>query len=171
MSFFLKLKSQKAKEALERDFAAAVARENVFALEKIGDGIIADIRTKDHFHGTLEKGLWKKVKARKSSARLDMGWSGVGAAFGPGHEFGFKKKKWFVKPVNVRTSTEQTDKRLGKPILALRFVVGGQVVYSRGHEVSAPKKLHPHFKPAADRYPIQETIDLAIVKAKQRVGL
>jgi hypothetical protein len=176
MSFNIQIDAGQVADALDRKFLAAFARERVVALEKIADGILNNIKREKIFpnekKGTLKKGLWRgKVKSTKTNASVDLGWSGVGAAFGPGHEFGFKKTKWKVAPVGIRTSTTQTTKRIGKPILALRFVAGGEVAYSRGHEVSAPSKLYPHFVPAAKKYAADKEFSAAVDRAARRAGL
>jgi hypothetical protein len=175
MTFNVKMNAKDAEQSLDR-FPAAYAREMVPALQEIGDGIIASIRRRQIWpketKGILKQGLWKgDVRSRQSGSEIDLGWSGVGAAFGPGHEWGFKKSSWMVRPVGIRKSTEHTDKRIGEPIKALRFVgPGGMVCYSRGHKVSAPRELKPHFKPALDSYPVQERMGIAVDRAMDRAG-
>lgn len=174
--FTVKADTQPVTDAIMDRLPIAFARERVVALEQIADGIIASIRSRKIFDketvGTLKKGLWRgEVKSTKSDASVDMGWSGVGAAFGPGHEFGFKKASWPIKPVGVRVSTKETSKRLGQPIVALRFVSGGLVCYSRGHSVSAPRALKPHYKPALDAYPVEQRMGEALDRAVKRAGL
>lgn len=174
-TFNIKADARGVKDALSNKFPAAYVRESGIALEEIADGIIASIRARriwpKETKGILKKGLWRsEPKYRKSGAEIDMGWSGEGAAFGPGHEFGFKKKKWSIAPVNIRKSTKHTDKRIGLPIKALRFVMGGRVLYSRGHEVSAPEEK-PHFEPAAKAYPIDARMGQALEAATRRAGL
>jgi hypothetical protein len=174
--FNIKADTRGVTDALSDKLPAAYARESGVALEEIADGIIASIRRRriwpNERIGTLKRGLWRsEPKYRKSGAEIDMGWSGEGAAFGPSHEFGYKKSRWKVAPVNLRTSTAQTSKRMGQPIRALRFVVGGTVVYSRGHEVSKPRQEKPHWKPALEAYPVERRMGRALDSAVRRAGL
>jgi hypothetical protein len=157
------------------------------ALEEIGDGIVANIRRRQIWSKgggeTLKKGLWSgPVQPSRTTPEIDMGWSGEGAAFGPGHEWGFKKSSWMVKPKNVRTSTTwasagrsggkyQVGGNIGQPIKALRFVMGGKVFYSKGHRVRAPRVLKKHWQPAYDAYPVGKRMELALDRAADRVGL
>lgn len=176
MTFNVKIDAKGVTDALEHRLAAAYARESGPALEEIADGIIAAIRKRRIWNretrGVLKKGLWRgKPRYRGSGTEIDMGWSGEGAAFGPGHEWGFKKAKWKIRPVGVRTSTQHVSTRLGQPIKSLRFVVGGRVCYARGVEVSAPRELKPHFAPAANAYPVQARMGRALNSATRRAGL
>ncbi len=176
MTFFIKADTRAVEDALSNKLPAAYARESERGLEQVADGIIATIRRRRIWAketvGVLKKGLWRgKVRFRKSGNEIDTGWSGEGAAFGPGHEFGFRKPSWKVAPVNTRASTKHSDKRIGQPIKALRFMVGGMVVYSKGHTVTAPKDLKPHFGPAADKFPIDVVMSRALDRAVKRAGL
>jgi hypothetical protein len=158
--FNIKADTRGVVDALSNKLPAAYARESGIALEQIADGTIASI-----------KRLWRsEPRFSQSGTAIDMGWSGQGAAFGPGHEWGFKKSKWRVAPVNLRTSTKQTSERIGQPIKALRFVMGGRVLYSRGHEVSKPRDEKPHWAPAIEAYPVQarmgEALDHAVKRAR-----
>jgi hypothetical protein len=175
MTFNVKVDSKGVSKALKR-FPVAYAREMIPALQEIADGIIANIRRRqiwpNETKGILKQGLWKgDVRPSRTSPEIDMGWSGVGAAFGPGHEWGFKKSSWMVKPVGIRQSMMDSGRRIGQPIKALRFVVGGRVCFSRGHMVSKPRSEKPHFAPAYDAYPVQERLGEAIDLAAKRVGL
>jgi hypothetical protein len=77
-----------------------------------------------------------------------------------------------VRPVNLRTSTKHTSKRLGQPIKALRFVVGGRVVYNKGPiTIHPPRELKPHFQPALDAFPVAMVMGRALDDAKRRAGL
>lgn len=167
--FDIKADTRNVEDALNRRLMAAFARERVRSLEQTADGIIASIRRRriwpNETRGILKQGLWRgEVQSTKDDAHVDMGWSGKGAAFGPGHEFGFKKARWRVAPVNVSAKT-------GQPVKALRFVHNGIVCYSRGHMVGAPRVLKPHFKPAAEAYPTQRRMGEALDRAVQRAGL
>ncbi len=175
MTFRVTVDAKRTKIAL-RQFAAVYARETGPALEEIADGIIASIRRRQIWpnekKGVLKEGLWRDEPiVTRSGSSINLGWSGRGAAFGPGHEWGFKKSKWMVKPVNTRASTKSSGKRIGQPIKALRFVMGGRVMYSRGHEVSAPRQLKPHFKPALEAYPVSRRMGRVLRDATRRVGL
>jgi len=177
MTFRITADTRKVRTALERKFPDAYARESAVALEEIADDVIATIKRRRIWTGgkggeTLKEGLWRgDVESRRSGAKIDTGWSGKGAAFGPSHEFGYKKNRWPVKPTNVRTSTKQTSKRIGKPIKALRFVVGGRVVYSRGHMVSKPRSEKPHFMPAYRKVDTAGIMGDALDRAIKRAGL
>jgi hypothetical protein len=173
--FNIKADTRGVVDALSNKLPAAYARESGIALEQIADGTIASIKRRriwpNEKKGVLKEGLWRsEPRFRKSGNEIDMGWSGQGAAFGPGHEWGFKKSKWKIAPVNLRTSTKQTSERIGQPIKALRFVMGGRVLYSRGHEVSKPRDEKPHWAPAIEAYPVQarmgEALDHAIKRAR-----
>jgi len=176
MSFNVTVNAAGAVDGLNH-LAAAYAQESVSSLEQVADGIIANIKRRRIWAketvGTLKQGLWRgAVRSRQSGAEIDLGWSGKGAAFGPGHEFGFKKKSWVVKPVGTRVSTTHSDKRIGLPIVALRFQVGGKVVYSRGPiTIHPPKVLKPHFQPALDAYPVDKVMGDAMDRAVKRSGL
>jgi hypothetical protein len=174
--FNVKVDTKRVVDALSNKLPAAYARESGPALEEIADGIIASIRRRriwpNEKRGILKKGLWRdEPQFRRSGAEIDMGWSGPGAAFGPPHEWGFKKSKWKIAPVNLRTSTKHSSERIGKPIKALRFVMGGRVLYSRGHEVSKPREEKPHFAPAAEAYPVEARMGRALDTAVRRAGL
>jgi len=180
MSFNIKANTREVVNALEHRVAAAFARERVRALEEIADGIIATIRRRkiwpNEKKGILKQGLWRgEVRSTQSDAEIDLGWSGQGAAFGPGHEFGFKKKKWKIAPVGIRKSPGGRDAggrfTKGKAIGVLRWVQGGRVMYSRGHEVSAPRQLKPHFAPAAKKFPVDQRMGRALDDAVERAGL
>ena len=117
---------------------------------------------------------------RKSGSSIDTGWSGEGAAFGPSHEFGYKKSSWPVKPVGIRITAKKRDKKGRflkgggtKVIGVLRFRVGGKIVYSRGHTVSkpAPQHIKPHFVPAYEAYPVEARMGKALDRAVERAGL
>jgi hypothetical protein len=165
MTFNVRADTKDVVDALDRRFPAALVQEQSRSLEEIADGILANIKRQRIFpketKGTLKKGLWRdNPKPFKSGPKINLGWSGEGAAFGPGFEFGFRKPSWFVKPVGTRE---------GKPINALRFVVGGTVVFSRGHTVRAPDK-RPHFQPALEAYPVAARMGEAIDRAWDKVG-
>lgn len=176
MTFNVKVDTKGIEDALANKLPAAYARESTAALEQVADGIIATIRSRKIWAketvGVLKKGLWRgSVRPRQSGSEIDMGWSGEGAAFGPGHEWGFRKASWKVAPVNTRTSTKHSSKRIGQPIKALRFVVGGMVVYSKGVTVRAPRELKPHWAPALKKFPVEKVMGQALDRAVKRAGL
>jgi hypothetical protein len=165
--FTIKADTKGVEKALDNTLPAAFARESIPALEEIADGVLARIKRTYIFDGghgkVLKEGLWRgNVRSRRSGAEIDLGWSGQGASFGPGHEWGFSKARWMVKPVGTKG---------GKPIKALRFVANGRVMYSKGHMVRAPRKLKPHFQPAVDAYPVEARLGKAMDRAVQRAGL
>ena len=176
-SFTIKADTKGVVNALENKLPLAIARETGVALEQIADGTIASIRRRriwpNERVGVLKQGLWRgEPRHSGQGLAIDMGWSGRGAAFGPGHEWGTFPSSWVVKPVNVRTSTKHTSKRLGQPIKALRFVVGGRVVYNRGPiTIHPPRELKPHWAPAIEAYPVQAVIGRAIDRGTRRAGL
>ena len=176
-TFNIKVDSKSVQDALGNKLPAAYARESGVALEQIADGTIASIRRRQIWpnerRGILKKGLWRsEPRPGQSGTEIDMGWSGQGAAFGPGHEWNSFPSSWVVRPVNLRTSTKQTSKRLGQPIKALRFVVGGRVVYNRGPiTIHPPKDLKPHWAPAIEAYPVQAVLGRALDTATKRAGL
>ncbi len=177
-TFNIKADIKPVVDALTNKLPAAYARESGVALEEIADGTIASIRRRRIWpretKGILKKGLWRsEPQHRQSGTEIDMGWSGEGAAFGPGHE-GTEPfpSSWVVKPVNLRTSTKHTSKRMGQPIKALRFVIGGRVVYSKGPiTIHPPRELKPHWQPAIDAYPVQAVMGRALDRSVRRAGL
>jgi len=176
-SFNIKADTRDVVDSLSNKLPAAYARESIPALEEIADGTVANIRRRKIWakerRGILKKGLWRgNPKPRQSGAEIDMGWSGQGAAFGPGHEWNTFPASWTVKPVGIRTSTKNASTRLGQPIKMLRFMVGGRVVYSKGPlTIHPPRELKPHWAPALESYPVQARLGRALDTAIQRAGL
>jgi hypothetical protein len=167
----------KAVSAALKKFPAAYARESGIALEEIADGTIANIRRRQIWAketvGVLKKGLWRgEPSATRGNREIDMGWSGEGAAFGPGHEWGTFPSSWVVKPVNTRVSMMDSGRRIGQPIKALRFVIGGRVIFRKGPiTIHPPKELKPHWAPAIKAFPVEKTMGRALSRAISRVGL
>ncbi len=176
MTFTIKADGKAVRSALQK-FPVAYARESRKSLEEIAHGILANIKRRNIWGGskdgkTLKKGLWAgDVRSSKGGAEIDTGWSGEGAAFGPGHEHGFTKDRWMVKPKNTRQDMMVSGRRIGQPIKALRFMVNGMVVYSKGHVVSAPRNLKPHWAPALKKFPVDKVMTAALDRAVKRAGL
>ena len=175
-SFNISVDTKGVRTALQK-FPVAYARESGIALEEIADGIIANIKRRkiwpNEKKGVLKEGLWRGEPSKTRSDReIDMGWSGRGAAFGPGHEWGTFPSSWQVKPVNTRVSMIHSGRRIGQPIKALRFVIGGKVIFRRGPlTIHPPRELKPHWAPAVKAYPVDARMSRALSIAINRVGL
>ncbi len=176
-TFNIKVDTKPVVDALQNKLPAAYARESGVALEQIADGTIASIRRRRIWpretKGVLKKGLWRgEPRHRQGGTAIDMGWSGEGAAFGPGHEWGTFPSSWVVKPVNTRVSMMHSGRRIGQPIKALRFVIGGRVIFRRGPiTIHPPRELKPHWAPAIEAYPVQAVLGRALDRSIKRAGL
>jgi len=175
-TFNVKVDTKLVREALANKVPSEYESRRGVMLRQMMDGVIANIRRRQIWPnetvGILKRGLWAgDPYFTGGGLAIDGGWSGEGAAFGPGHEYGFKKSKWSIKPVNVRTSTKHTSNRIGQPIKMLRFKAGGRVIYARDVVVSAPSELKPHWAPALKAYPVDAKMGKAIDGAIARAGL
>lgn len=160
------------RQSLTRETSAAMLRNLKIVLPEIADGLIAEVRRGDWFShetGNLKKKLYRsKPRITQSGGSIDVGWAGDAAVYGPVLEFGPTKRRWEIKPkgttrvrVKGRGLVARTVRagKNEKAIRALRFKMGGKVVYFRKVVRNwTPKSLRPHFGKALENYrPIMDT--------------
>lgn len=135
--------------------AARIARSQGPILEAYMSGVVADIKNStaslfDKSSGVLASELWAdNPVVRKSGASIEAGWGGASAAYGYVLERGpFTSLAWIIRP----RGTVVSGKRAGKPILALRMVTPGGVVYRKAAvRWWNNSQLRPHWWPALER--------------------
>lgn len=105
--------------ALDRTFLAALARNRKDALIAAGHALVAEVRRGSWFdndRGRLKSQLFVgEPRLTKLSGKIDVGWGGPSAAYGPVLEPpGPMKKSWEIVPKNIAAGSRRS--KLSKAI-------------------------------------------------------
>jgi hypothetical protein len=143
--------------------AAAVSAALDIAIDKGLNGVIEEIKANDdrlfrHPSGVLTSGL--HIIEHSNGGKASAGWTGPSAVYGPVLESGPRDrgpkpilpKGTLVKGFSKTGASGRAKRNAGEPIKALRFKVGGEVIYRRKSTYRwDPSMARPHWSWAFGR--------------------